>query len=412
MQSMETSPRWSNTTKLIVMLAILVLVGFFIYRFQILIMPLIMAVILAYLLNPVVTALTKFLRISRTIAVLILYAVLALLLIGLVGGTGFLLQQQFSGVLKTVLVFVDSIPEWIDNLSVQPVVLGPFTFDLSTVNATLLQDALLPTARDGVGRITEWMTGAASGVASFVGWAAFAFVVAYYLLHDMDALEKSLLRIVPEDFQQDARRLLDELVPIWNAFLRGQLLLSLIMGLAIGAAMALLGVRYALVLGLMAAVAEFIPIIGANIVGATAVLIALFQASNWLGLSPVPYAVVVGVAGGILQQLESNFLIPRVMGDRLKLHPAVLVVGALVGFTLLGLPGLLLSGPIIATARLFGKYGYAKIFDLPPWPSRGETDSPGGEKPSAQTPPAREPGGKDPPANTSGKKPRRARRNR
>jgi hypothetical protein len=157
-------------------------------------------------------------------------------------------------------------------------------------------------------------------------------------------------------------------------------------------------------------VAEFIPIIGANIVGGTAVLIALFQASNWLGLSPIPYAVVVGVAGGILQQLESNFLIPRVMGDRLKLHPAVLIVGALVGFTLLGLPGLLLSGPIIATARLFGNYGYAKIFDLPPWPGRGETDSPRGEKPSAQTPRAREPGGKDPPADASGNTPRRARR--
>jgi len=369
---MKPSPRWSTTAKLVVMLAVVAAIGLFINRFQILIMPLLMSVILAYLLNPIVTGLAGRLRTSRTVAVLILYGLLILLLVGLIGGTGLLLQEQLSGMLDTVLKFVDGLPQWIDSLSLGPVVIGPFTFDLSTVNAALLQNALLPAARDSISSITEWMTGAATDVASFLGWTAFAFIVAYYLLHDMDALQKSLLRIVPMDFQGDARRLMDELVPIWNAFLRGQLLLSLIMGLAIGAAMALLGVRYAVVLGLMAAVAEFIPIIGANVVAATAILIALFQPSNWLGLSPVVYAVVVAAAGGLLQQLESNFLIPRVMGDQLKLHPAVMIVGALVGFTLLGLPGLLLAGPIIASARLFVRYGNAKIFNLPPWPDMVE----------------------------------------
>ncbi len=389
---METSPRWSTNAKLIVMLAVLAVIGFFINRFHVLIMPLIMAVILAYLLNPTVTALTKYLRISRTIAVLILYGILILLLIGLVGGAGFLLQQQLSGMLDSVLAFVNAIPAWIENFAAEPVAIGPFTFDLSAANVALLQDALLPTARDGIGQITEWMTGAASDVASFLGWAAFAFVVAYYLLHDMDALQKGLLRIVPDNFKNDARRLLDELVPIWNAFLRGQLLLSLIMGLAIGAVMALLGVRYALILGLMAALAEFVPIIGANIVGITAILIALFQPSNWLGLSPIAYAVVVGLAGGLLQQLESYFLVPRVMGDQLKLHPAILIVGALVGFTLLGLPGLLLSAPIIATAHLFGKYVYSKMFNLPAWPDL-EIESLGVKTPSVP-PAAQSPRGK------------------
>jgi predicted PurR-regulated permease PerM/ribosomal protein S18 acetylase RimI-like enzyme len=374
---METSPRWSTNTKLIVMLAVLVVVGFFLVRFQVLIIPLIMALILAYLLNPIIIFLAKILRVSRAVAVLLLYAFLILLLIGLAGGAGFLLQQQLSGVLATVRDFVDSIPVWIETLSAKPVTIGPFTFDLSTADITLLQDTLLATARDGIGQITVWMTTAAADVASFIGWTAFAFLVAYYLLHDMDLLQMSLLRIVPQDHKKDAGRLLGELSPIWNAFLRGQMLLSLVMGLAIGTAMSLLGVRYALVLGLMAAAAEFIPIIGANVVGATAILIALFQTSNWLGLSPVTYAIVVGLSGGLLQQLEGNFLIPRIMGDQLKLHPAIMIIGALVGFSLLGLPGLLLSGPIIATARLFGKYVRAKLFDLPPWVEPGETLSDG-----------------------------------
>jgi predicted PurR-regulated permease PerM len=383
---MENSPRWSTNSKLIVMLAVLVVIGFFINRFQVLIMPLIMAVILAYLLNPIVTGLTKHLRFPRTFAVLFLYGILILLLIGLLGGAGLLLQQQLSGGLATVLDFIDGIPVWIENLSAKPILLGPFPIDLSTANVALLQDALLPSARDGIGQITEWMTGAASDVASFLGWTAFAFMVAYYLLHDMEALQKGLLRIVPENYQKDVRRLLEELVPIWNAFLRGQLLLSLIMGLAIGLIMALLGVRYALLLGLMAAIAEFIPILGAKIVGLAAILFALFQPSNWLGLSPITYAVVVGLAGGVLQQLESNFLIPRVMGDQLKLHPAILIVGALVGFSLLGLPGLLLSAPIIATARLFGMYVRSKVFNLPAWQDPAGGASPDGQ--SLPVPPA------------------------
>jgi predicted PurR-regulated permease PerM/GNAT superfamily N-acetyltransferase len=387
---MNTSTNWSTSTKFIVMLAILVVVGFFLIRFQILIMPLIMAVILAYLLNPIVSGMTKFLRTSRTMAVLILYAVLILLLVGLVSGAGLLLQQEFSAVLAAATAFINGIPKWVDSLSVEPVSIGPFTFDLSTANAGLFQDALIPTARDLIGGITDWMTGAASGVAGFLGLTAFAFLVAYYLLHDMEALQKSLVGIVPENHRRDAGRLLLELGPIWNAFLRGQLLLSLIMGLAIGTVMALLGVRYALVLGLMAALAEFIPIIGANVVGVTAVLIALFQPSNWLGIAPIPYAVIVGAAGGLLQQLESNFLIPRVMGDQLKLHPAVLIVGALIGVSLLGIPGLLLSAPIIATARLFGKYTRAKLFNLPPWPDLEEERTLRVHPPAVRIRPARE----------------------
>ena len=387
---MDISPRWSTNTKLIVMLAILAVIGFFFIRFQILIMPLIMAVILAYLLNPIVTALSKNLRLSRTIAVLILYGFLILLLLGLLSGAGLLLQQQLSGVLATVMHFINSIPAWIDSLSAQPVSIGPFTFDLSSADVTLVQNALLPTARDWIGGITEWMTGAASGIAGFLGWAAFTFIVAYYLLHDMDAMQKGLLRLVPEDYKKDIGRLLAELGPIWNAFLRGQLLLSLIMGVAIGSVMGLLGVHFALILGLIAALAEFVPVIGANMVSLTVILIALFQPSNWLGLTPITFTIVVWLAGGVLQQLSANFLVPRIMGDRLKLHPAILIVGALIGFTLLGLPGLLLSGPIIATAHLFGKYVQAKLFNLPPWPDREEQPPPGDKTQSVRIRPARE----------------------
>ena len=107
------------------------------------------------------------------------------------------------------------------------------------------------------------MTGAASQAATTIAWAGFVFIISFYLIHDMNALEKGLLRLVPDEYQKDGQRLLADLGPIWNAFLRGQLMLSLIMGSAFGLVMSLLGLRYALIIALMAALMEFVPVIGA-----------------------------------------------------------------------------------------------------------------------------------------------------
>ena len=369
---MEISPQWSATTKFLVLLAILAVVAFFLIRFQGVIAPVILAVILAYLLNPIVTALVKYSRLPRTLAVLLVYAVLILLVLGLLSGAGLLIQQQVSGLLSTALAFINSIPAWINSLSSKPLEIGPFTLDLSKTDATSLQNALLPTARDSIGQITNWMTGAASEAATTVAWAGFVFIVSFFLIQDMSALPKGLLQIVPESFLHDAQRLLQEMAPIWDAFLRAQILLSLIMGAVIGAVTALLGLRYAFIIGLMAFLAEFIPIIGANVIGILIFFVAYFQPSNWFGLSPIVYAIVVVAIAGSMQQIKGYTIVPRIMGDRLRIHPVIMIVGALIGFTLLGIPGLLLAGPIIATTRLFGNYVRAKLLDLPPWPEEKE----------------------------------------
>jgi predicted PurR-regulated permease PerM/GNAT superfamily N-acetyltransferase len=369
---MDISPRWSTTAKAIVMVAILAVLGYLLVRFQLVVTPLIMAVILAYLFNPLAARMTQRLRMSRTLAVLLIYGVLLLLFLGLLSGAGLLIQQQFSGVLSTALTFINSIPEWLASLSAQPVHIGPFTFNLSATDITALQNALIPTARDWIGRLTDWMTTAASSVAIFLAWSMFVFIISYYLLNDLYALEGTLLRVTPPDFRKDIERLLTELGPIWNAFLRGQMLLSLIMGTAVGLTMSALGVRYSIILGLIAALMEFIPIVGPYVTTGTAIIIALFQTENWLGLPPATYTIVVAAAALLLQQIEANVLGPRIMSRHLRLNPAALIIAAFIGASLAGIPGLLLAGPMLATLRLIGRYFYAKLFDLPPWPDLEE----------------------------------------
>jgi len=173
---------------------------------------------------------------------------------------------------------------------------------------------------------------------------------------------------VPHGYLYDARRLASELGPIWDAFLRGQITIAVILGLLVGFSLAALGVHYAPVLGILATLMEFIPIVGPLISTLVGVLVAVFQPDNLLGLSPIWYAVLVLVVYSLLQQIQNNVIIPRILGRSLHLHPIVILIGAFVAASLAGVVGLLLSAPTIATLRLFGRYVYRKLFDIDPWP--------------------------------------------
>jgi hypothetical protein len=129
-----------------------------------------------------------------------------------------------------------------------------------------------------------------------------------------------------------------------------------------------LGLRNSLVVGLIAGALEFIPIVGPFIAGAIGVTVALFQASNPFGLSTLGYALVVLIAFLVIQQLENNVLVPRIIGESLNLHPLAVLIVAVMGASFAGVLGLLLAAPVLATLRLLGRYAYRKFFDLDPWP--------------------------------------------
>ncbi len=188
------------------------------------------------------------------------------------------------------------------------------------------------------------------------------------MLNDLRNIALSIENLVPDGYEYDVRRLLQALGLVWNAFLRGQITLGIVMGIVTWITMALLGVRYNVVLGLLAGLLEFVPIIGPLIAGTVAVLVALFQPENYLGFTPLTHAIVVLVAAIILQQVENNVLVPRILGGSLGLHPVIILIGAVVAANLAGIMGLLLSAPILATRRLIGSYVYRKLFDQDPWP--------------------------------------------
>ncbi len=362
------SPRWTAATKFLVSLAAFALVAWLAARFGNLAGPVIFCIILTYLLSPAAEWLQARLGIAWGAAVNLTYLTLVVVILLVLTGAGIAIEQQIVGLYRAVVEISADLPGFLDDVVRRTLQIGPFTFTLSTLNLQPLYDQLLSAIQPALSQAGGLVGSLASVTLTSLGWGLFMLLVSYYIMHDVERVIPSLERLVPSGYAYDVRRLAAELGPIWNAYLRGQVTLALIVGAMVGVTMTVLGVRYGPVLGLLSTVAEFIPYVGPTLAALVGALIGLFQGGNWLGLSPVWYAVVILVAYVVLQQIQGNVFYPRIMGRSLNLHPAIILLGAIAMAQLMGFVGLLLAAPLIATVRLFGRYLYRKLFDLDPWP--------------------------------------------
>lgn len=387
----SASPRWGTLTKFLISLVSVVLVGGLLNRFQEMLGPLVLALVLAYLLSPLIERLTLALKMRWGLAVLLTYLTLLLLFITLLVVAGIALTQQIQDLYTTLVNILPDLPARIQDVLSHPFILGPFTIDFSqpivfgplrldfsTLDLQPLYEQVLAAVQPALSQTGTFVSTFASGTATVLGWSAFIFIISFYVLHDLKDVVPSIENVVPEGYAADVRRLAAELGPIWNAFLRGQVSVALSSGIAISVSLSILGVGFAPVLGLVAFLGDFVPFIGPTLSGLIGVLVALFQVSNWWGLSAFNFALIVMVVYIVWQQIQNNVVVPRILGQSLKLHPVVIFVGAIMAANLAGFAGLLLSAPLIATLRLFGQYIYRKMLDLDPWP----------DPPPASAPPA------------------------
>ena len=122
-------------------------------------------------------------------------------------------------------------------------------------------------------------------------------------------------------------------------------------------------------LGIIAFFSEFVPLVGPTLSALVGVLVAFFQQGNWLGLDPLTLTIIVLIIYVVWQQIQNTVIVPRILGHSLKLHPIIIIIGAIVAANLAGFVGLVLAAPLVATLRLFGGYVYRKLLDRDPWPN-------------------------------------------
>jgi len=207
------------------------------------------------------------------------------------------------------------------------------------------------------------------GAASRALWLLFILIVSFFVITDAHLAYRSVVAVIPEVWRPEFRKVRRELVEIWDSFVRGRLLLSLLMGFLIWAALSILGVRSAPALGFVYWILSFVPGVGPVIAAIPGVLIALILGSSWIPLGNVWFALLVTGTYVLLEQFENLYLLPRVVGRRVALHPGVVIVGAVVGGELAGVLGILLAVPVIASLRVLLTYVFRKLFDQEPLPT-------------------------------------------
>jgi predicted PurR-regulated permease PerM len=353
--------RWGAPTKRSVVLILLVLAALVIYRFHPVISPLVIALLVAFILDPVADFLTDRLGLPRAVATGLIFLVLILAILGMLASPAALVRpvQQF---IETVRDDFEDFATQVDAFLQQPLKIGVYSFDLSDVYAEL-SGALTSFARS----VAKGTVDVAVSIASGAFWLVFILMAAFYLIKDADRLVERFEELAPPGYRDDLVRLRQQITQVWNAFLRGQLLLGLAMAVMTAVVCSILRLSYPVVLGLLAGVMEFLPSVGPFIAAVPAVLVALFQKTTFLGMSNVWYAVLVAGAYIVIQQIEGNLLVPRILGRSLNLHPLVVLIGIIVGGNLAGLLGMLLAAPVLATLRVLGYYVFCRLYDRDPF---------------------------------------------
>lgn len=380
--------RWDVATKRTVLVIMLVVgVGIFWISRPVLTL-LIIGGIVAYLLNPIVD-LCERLRIPRSVSTIVLYL---LLLVALILTPVLLLPvllTQLSSlsfnVPYTANLFVGWMQRTVANLPPSVEILG-FRFDLTgfyqSFQASINQDLTrqwLPTPQDilsyinqAIGTATSVLSTSVSVGFSVVG-GVFAvlffffvlFFISLYLTKDAPKIRAYVEGLFPRAYQSELGDLFARIGHIWQAFFRGQIILSTSVGVSTWLALTLAGMPGALILALLAGALEIIPNLGPIIAMIPAVIVALIQGSDSLTISNFNFALLTVGIYFIIQQFENNLLVPRIIGNSVNLHPVVVICGVVIGANLAGVMGAFLAAPVIASLRMLGAYIYNKLIDNP-----------------------------------------------
>jgi predicted PurR-regulated permease PerM len=362
-----TSPPWGRTTKLVVALSLLAVFIFMLARFQYLIPPVVIAFIVAYLLYPVSSILHKRLHFHWRISVALVYLVVILGLVALLTWGGFNLISQLQNLVDFIDVAIRNIPQFLNDLEKQPLIIGPFILAVPQLDLTSIVNDVVSLIQPILARVGNIFTAIASGAINLLTWTFFSILISFFVLSETGGQRSKMIQVNIPGFESDFQRIRHELGHIWNAFLRGQLLIVFLAFLIYLILLGGLGLNFFFGLALMAALARFIPWIGPLIVYITIALVAYFQTWNPFSLPPILYAGFVVLASYIIDQIIDQLIQPRFMADALKLHPAAILVAALIGLNLFGFIGLLLAAPILATIILAFEYIMKKMVDEDPW---------------------------------------------
>src|ERR1700682_4283789 len=310
--------------------------------------PFILAGIVAMMLNPAVNAAERR-RVPRLAAVIALYGIIAAVLAAAIFFLVPIVSQEFTSLVAQGPAIASYFQDLADKDHV--------------VSIRGIPSDLRQAYNDAVRNLPALLAGHLSSVVEnvfmLVNWifeTILVLLVAFFLVKDAHTIRRFFKDLVPHGYRTDVEELAADVYRMLGAYMRGELAICALVGLVTGVAMWLVGVRYALALGIVAGVTAFIPFIGPFLGALPAVAIAAFvsQSSGKVVLVLVLYFVISNVV--------YNFISPKVFGDAVHLSPMLIIIAFVVGGYLGGILGLFVAVPVAAALRILFIYAHERIY--------------------------------------------------
>ncbi len=313
--------------------------------------PLLIAVAVVYLLNPLVSALERrgVPRVAGAGIVYVLFLCIVALVVSLLVPV---VTRQIGQVIDHFPDYLADAQAYVRRVAARFGQEPDFRLDAEQVRQWL-------SAGENRQVVTRYLTGLRSVTTSVIsGLIVFVLgpVMAFYLLVDLPRLHRGVMALIPPGRREEIRGLMDQTGQAVGGFFRGQLLVALFVGVASSIGLWAIGLPFWLLVGMVAGVFNLVPLVGPFIGGGLAVIIALVSGQPLKAV----WAALVLLA---VQQVDNHLISPNVMGRTVQLHPVVVMLALLVGASFAGLFGMLVIVPLVAVAKIVFLFVWSKYVD-------------------------------------------------
>lgn len=336
--------------------ALLIAACWLIYLLAPVITPFAISAVLAYVGDPLVDRLQKVKiwrwQIARTVAVTIVFVLmLSLLTIVLLIIIPLLVDQ--------IRLLVLRLPEWIEWFSdtALPWLATKAGFDLKNFDSAEFSQMLKDYWREistAAFKVVNIISSGGMAVVALITNLILIPVVTFYLLRDWDLLIKGMRDLLPRSMEAEISQTASDVDNVLSAFVRGQLMVMLALGLIYTAGLSLVGLEFASLIGMGAGLLSIVPYLGSIIGVLVAAGVAVFQFQDAFHL------VMVLLVFGVGQMAEGMYLTPKLVGDQIGLHPVTVIFAVLAGGQLFGFLGILLALPVAAVLNVLVRHAQQK----------------------------------------------------
>lgn len=311
--------------------------------------PFLFAALLAYLGDPLIDRFEAR-KMPRSWAVALVFSVILLGLLLLLLFLIPMLTHQFKGLIQRLPAHIDGLQTHILPWLQDHLGIDPESFNLRSVQAKLIEFAR--DIGDIAGSLLESFRASSSVLFTWLADLVLVPVVTFYLLRDWDLLVAKIRDLLPRRIEPMVSKLAQESDEVIGAFLRGQVIVMVALGVLYSTGLAVIGLDFSLLIGMLAGLVSFVPYLGLITGILIASVAALLQFHSLLSLIPV--LIVFGIG-----QLISDFLLtPKLVGDRIGLHPVAVLFAVLAGGHLFGFFGILLALPVAAVIAVLLRHAH------------------------------------------------------